>query len=274
MADPTHSHTLNARAYYFPTERDKRLPDISKNLLDLPPEIRNRIYDLIFNGNRVAVSSRWGCYCASDATGPYNADHKWLLTNTRGRLRQEAQHAFIQRAMWEIHCESACKLFLARLEQLGSLGAVRHIRLNVFETSREYDLLPLPPLDQLRNLQTVTFAPWQKGWTIDIRAAYGDGSDKLSDASVMERVREVMLHKPGYKPVRDLIASSNSSNTTARRPRDYTVHFVFPVRYLLPSEADDRRPHWRLRNWRANMDTGSIDRAWREVYLVQEATLD
>ncbi|RMD40558.1 hypothetical protein DV735_g4578, partial [Chaetothyriales sp. CBS 134920] len=268
MAEPSQGHTLNARAYYFPTERDKRLSSVSQNLLKLPPEIRNRIYDLIFNGNRVAVSSKVGCYCASDATGPYNADHKWLLAETpRGRVRQEAQEAFIQRAIWEIHCESAFQLFVARLQQLGSVHAVRHIRLNVFETSREY--WAMPPLAQLSNLQTVTFAPWQKGWTIDIPASEGDGSGLLSDARVMQRVRELMLHKSGYEPVRDLIDANNDNPT-----RPYAIHFVFPVRYLLPSSQRYSRPRWQLKTWRANMDNGTIDREWREVYLVQEATLD
>ncbi|RMZ74826.1 hypothetical protein DV737_g5705, partial [Chaetothyriales sp. CBS 132003] len=174
-----------------------------------------------------------------------------------GRVRQEAQDAFIMQAIWEIHCEGAFKLFLTRLGRLGSLSSVRHIRLNVFEISLERWHLPL---EQLPNLKTVTFAPWQKGWTIDIPAK--DGSEKLSDASVMENVRHVMLHKVGYEQVRDLIATQ----------REYSIHFVFPIRYLLPDKVHPYR--WQLKNWRANMDSGIIDREWREVYLVQEATLD
>ncbi len=272
-AETAYFHTLNARAYYFPSDRDKRLEAVSANLLNLPAEIRARIYDLAFNGNRVAVSSGSGCYCASDGTGPYREDHRWLLTNATGRVRQDAQYAFIKRAIWELHCEGAFKLFLARMNALGALSEVRHIRVSVFETSREYWQLPL---EKLPHLRSVTFAPWQKGWTIDVPAK--DGSDQLTDASIIEKVRDLMAYKDGYEPVRDLIASQ----------RSYIIYFVFPIRYLLPGKVLPYR--WQLKvsptliglivltemikNWRANMDNGTIDRKWRDIYLVQEATLD
>ena len=272
-AETAYFHTLNARAYYFPSEKDKRLGAVTANLLKLPSEIRDRVYDLAFNGNRVAVSSSTGCYCASDGTGPYREDHKWLLTGLTGRMRQDAQDAFIKRAIWELHCEAAFKLFLTKMTSLGALSEIRQIRVSVFETSRKYWRLPL---DKLPNLKSVTFAPWQKGWTIDIPAK--DGSDQLNDASIMEKVRNLMVYKDGYEPVRDLIASA----------RQYSIHFIFSIRYLLPGKVLPYR--WQLKvrlplvsevvfadvikNWRANMDTGTIDREWREIYLVQEATLD
>ena len=272
-AETAYFHTLNARAYYFPSEKDKRLGAVSANLLKLPAEIRARIYDLAFNGSRVAVTSNSGCFCASDGSGPYREDHRWLLTNVAGQLRQEAQRAFIRRAMWELHCEGAFKLFIAKMSALGALLEVRHIRVNVFETSREYWRLPL---EKLTNIRTVTFAPWQKGWTIDMPVR--EGSDHLSDSSIMEKIRSVMVCKDGYEPVRDLIASQ----------RQYSIHFVFPIRYLQPGKVLPYR--WKLevnlpltravtstdttKTWRANMDTNTIDRGWHEIYLVQEATLD
>ncbi len=256
----TYFHTLNARPYYFPfdsRDRDPRLPIISSRLLQLPPEIRNRIYVLSFSGSRVAVTAGNGCYCASDTTGPYRADHKWLLTGLSGRVRQDAQCAFIRVAMWELHCIAAFSLFLRRLRILGALSYVRHIRINVFETSREHWELPL---DELPSLRTITFAPWQKGWTIDI--AEKEGSAELSDSNVMEKVYDVLGYKDGYEPVRSLITG----------PRDFKVFFVFPIRYLLPGEA--RLKRWQLKVWRADFDTNTIDRKWQEVHLVQEATLD
>ena len=257
-AETAYFHTLNARAYYFPSDQDKRLKDVSEHLLELPAEIRARIYDLAFDSNRVAVSASTGCYCASDGTGPYREDHRWLLTDTTGRLRQDAQLAFIKRAIWEVHCSAAFEPFLVRMGKLGGLSQIRHLRVSVFEeTSGKHWSLPL---DQLSNLKSLTFAPWQKGWTIDVAAK--DGSDQLTDAAVMVKVKELMKYKHGYGPVTDLIETR----------RGYYIHFVFPIRYLLPGKVLPYR--WQLKNWRANMDTGVIDRRWKEIYLVQEATLD
>ena len=259
-AETAYFHTLNARSYFFPfdsRDRDPRLPKISSQLLQLPPEIRHRIYELAFDGNRVAITSRNGCYCASETTGPYRADHKWLLTELTGRVRQDAQRAFVKLALWELHCVSAFTLFLTQMERLGALSCVRHIRINVFETSRERWELPL---DQLPFLRSITFAPWQKGWTIDIPEQ--DGSEKLSDSSIMDKVYHVLGYKDGYEPVRSLIV----------RPRNFKVFFVFPIRYLLSGEG--RLKRWQLKIWRADFDANAIDRKWREVHLVQEATLD
>ena len=259
-AAETYVHTLNARPYFFPfdnRDRDARLSKISSQLLQLPPEIRNKIYGLAFSGNRVAVTASNGCYCASPTTGPYRADHKWLLTELPGRVRQDAQRAFINLAMWELHCIAAFNVFLRRMRILNALHCVRHIRTNVFETSREHWELPLHELPSLR---TITFAPWQKGWTIHIPER--DGSEQLSDFNIMEKVYDVLGYKDGYEPVRSLITG----------PRNFKVFFVFPIRYLLPSEA--RLKRWQLKVWRADFDANTIDRGWREVHLLQEATLD
>jgi hypothetical protein len=230
-AETAYFHTLNARPFFFPLDsRDPELANITSQLLQLPPEIRFRIYELAFGGNRVAVTARQGCYCASDTTGSYRADHTWLLTEVSGRVRQDAQYAFIKLAMWELHCMTAFDLFLKRMRLLNALQYVRHIRVNVFETSREHWELPL---DQLPCLRTVTFSPWQKGWTVDIPER--EGSEALSDSSVMTKVHEVLGYKDGYQPVKDLISSD----------RSFRVFFVFPIRYLLPGISGLRR--WQLK---------------------------
>jgi hypothetical protein len=230
-AETASTHTLTARPCSYPiVDKDRRLQAVTDNLLKLPAEIRSKIYDLAFDGNRVAVSASNGCYCASDATGPYQEDHRWLLKTVKDRVQQDAQSAFIRRAVWELHCEAAFKFFIAKMAALKALSEVRHIRVSVFETSREYWYLPLHKLPQLKS---VTFAPWQKGWTIDVAAK--DGSDQLTDASIMQKVKDVMCYKDGYEPVRDLIHSQ----------RQYTIHFVFPIRYLLPGKVLPYR--WQLR---------------------------
>ena len=259
-AETAYFHTLDARAYFFPVDRhdrDIRLSEISSKLLDLPLEIRNRIYELAFRENRVAVTTKNGCYCASETTGPYGADHKWLLTNLSGRVRIDAQRAFTRLAMWELHCLTSLNLFLRQMRALHSLSEVRHVRVNVFETSRDHWQLPL---ERLPCLRTITFAPWQKGWTIDVPEQAG--SEKLSDSSIMEKVREVLVYKDGYAPVRSLI----------NQTRSFKVFFVFPIRFLAAGEA--RLKRWQLKIWRADFDANTIDRSWREVHLVQEATLD
>lgn len=260
VAAETYVHTLHARPYFFPfddRDRDPRLSKISSQLLQLPLEIRNKIYEFAFSGNRVAVTANNGCYCASDTTGPYRADHKWLLTELSGPVRQDTQRAFIKLAMWELHCIAAFNVFLRRMRILNTLSCVTHVRINVFETSREHWELPL---DELSSLRTITFAPWQKGWTIDIPEK--EGSQELSDLSVMEKVCDVLSYKDGYKPVRSIITGQ----------RNFKVFFVFPIRYLLPGEA--RLKRWQLRVWRADFDANTIDRDWREIHLLQEATLD
>ena len=262
IAETAYFHTLNARPFPVPLDsRDPRLPKVSSRLLQLPPEIRYRIYELAFSGNRVVVTAKNGCYCSSETTGPYRADHRWLLTDVSGRVHRVAQNTFIKLALWELHCMKAFNLFLKQLRALNSLSSVRHIRINVFETSREHWELPL---NQLPSLRTLTFAPWQKGWTIDIPEQ--EDSDALSDTSIMGKVHDVLRYKDGYAPVRDLISSH----------RCFKVFFIFPIRFWLPGKlpAESRPRCWQLQIWRADFDSNTIDRNWREVHLVQEATLD
>jgi hypothetical protein len=221
-----------------PSDRDPRLQAISSTLLQLPPEIRYKIYGLAFKGNRVAVTAETGCHCASDTTGPYREDHRWLLAEAPERVRRDAKQAFTKIAMWELHCMNALDLFLGKLQALNALSYVRHIRVSVFETSREAWELPL---DKLPCLKSITFSPWQKGWTIDIPER--EDSPALSDASIMEEVHRVLGYKDGYEPVRNLINGK----------RDFKVYFVFPIRYLLcdDSRGGSRLKKWQLKTWRA-----------------------
>lgn len=260
VAESGYFHTLNARPYFFPTEtRDKRLLDVVSHLSDLPAEIRWRIFDHAFHGNRVAVTAKAGCYCFSDTTGPYRADHQWLLQSTLPRqVRREAQWAFIQGAMWELHCQQALKSFVDRMLALRSLDQVRHVRLNVFEVDLRWEL----NLETFSKLRTATFSPWQKGWTIDIPEQAN--SELLSDANVMVKVWHVLESKDGYDPVLRAF----------RQPRSYNMYFVFPIRFHLPEKTQSGSPRWQLRIWRAHLDKGILERDWREVHLVQEATLD
>ncbi|KAI9877282.1 MAG: hypothetical protein M1823_007127, partial [Watsoniomyces obsoletus] len=116
---------------------------------------------------------------------------------------------------------------------LNTLSYVRHIRVSVFETSREAWELPL---DKFPGLKSITFAPWQKGWTIDIPER--EDSPALSDASIMEEVHRVLAYKDGYEPVRNLINGK----------RDFKV-----------------LKKWQLKTWRADFDANTIDRSWQEV---------
>ncbi|KIX99912.1 uncharacterized protein Z520_04549 [Fonsecaea multimorphosa CBS 102226] len=264
VAETSYFHTLTARPYFFPLveSRDARLADVISRLTMLPAEIRWDVFAHAFRGNRVAVTAKSGCYCFSDATGPYRADHQWLLRSAPpGQVRREAQRVFIQMAMWELHCQRALQSFVNRMKTLHSLEYVRHVRLNVFEqleATWELDL------DTFPNLRTVTFAPNPKGWTITVPQRAG--SEELSDANVMLKVWHVLESRDGYGPVREAYEQKAS--------RAYRMFFVFPIRFHLPETSRDGSPRWQLSVWRANMDTGSIERDWREVHLVQEATLD
>jgi hypothetical protein len=264
-AETAYFHTLSARPYFFPVEaKDLRLAAINDHLLDLPPEIRFRIYQFAFTENRVVVTSSQGCYCASESTGPYRSDHRYLVKDTTGPLRQDAQHAFTSLVLWEIHCASAFNQFVNRMQYLDALTSVRHLRINVFETSRQYWHLPF---DKFPHLTTVTFSPWQKGWTIDIAAP--EGSPELSDSAVLERLLHMLKHTAGYQPVLDLVSSPTS--------RSFKILFVFPIRFKSPSENPEvcvSAWRWQLRIWRAELDAETVDRDFREVHLHQEATLD
>ncbi|ETI25592.1 hypothetical protein G647_02366 [Cladophialophora carrionii CBS 160.54] len=323
MADSitSHSHTLTARPYMFPPEtRDPRLSAVVSRLSDLPAEIRLSIFEHAFRGNRVAVTAQSGCYCASSTTGPYRADHQWLLKlNTASsssptswrQLQGEAQRAFVQIALWELHCKRAMVAFVRRMAMLRYLGEVRHLRLSVDEVEVEvnvdaevahdhtdartdvdlhvYDNVWNPQRDLVvfPNLRSVTFAPWEKGWTITIPERLG--SRPLWDENVMPRMWRVLESKEAYRPLRE---------TFADKTRGYTLYFVFPICFHLPSsqpqsppprrrprpregnanlDVDAPRsplPRWQLCVWRANLDHGIIERDWREMHLAQEATLD
>ncbi|EXJ57372.1 hypothetical protein A1O7_07719 [Cladophialophora yegresii CBS 114405] len=276
----------------FPPEsRDPRLSAVASRLGHLPAEIRLTIFGHAFHGNRVAVTAQSGCYCASSTTGPYRADHQWLLKVNSGtmskpgsvpqrHLQAEAQRAFVQIALWEMHCKRAMVAFVRRMAALGYLSEVRHLRLSVDEAdvvddhawNLQRDLVVFP------NLRTVTFAPGQKGWTITIPEQLG--SPNLWDENVMPRVWRVLESKEAYTDLREAFA--------AKAVRAYTLYFVFPVCFHLPPQPREgnaipdgdpprpqrQQPRWQLCVWRANLDDGSIERDWREMHLAQEATLD
>lgn len=182
-ADATYyayAHTLTHRpaspsALESERARDPRLPAISARLATaLPPEIRAHIWDLAFGGNRVAVTARSGCFCAGEQRGPWRAEHRWLLGLGQGKAagegegeeeglvatRRDAVRAFVERALWEVHCPKAWEEWVGTMRRAGVLGCVRDVRVNVFETSRECWEVDTGVLTGLRSL---TFTPWQKG---------------------------------------------------------------------------------------------------------------
>ena len=264
-AESAYFHTLTARPYFFPTEtRDKRLSDIVTRLTDLPAELRLKIFGFAFLGNRVAVTAEWGCYCASTTTGPYRADHQWLLKSPPPQVKGEATRVFIRTAMWEIHCMQAMQAFIGKITALRYLNEIRHLRLNVYELEHVWKL----DLEAFPKLQSATFAPWQKGWTIVIPESAD--SEPLSDDNIMLKVWQVLNTKEAYDPVRQAFRDKS---------RRHRMYFVFPIQFhLSPDEAkpqwSNTQPRWQLCVWRANLDTGVLERDWREVHLVQEATLD
>jgi hypothetical protein len=272
MADSAYyQHTLTAGPYFFPSSfeaRDSRLAAIIARLHTLPLEIRLRIFELAFQGNRVAVTTDAGCYCASSSTGPYRADHQWLLKLAPREVRSEALRAFIRVAIWEVHCDSAVKAFVQRMKRLGYLDAIRHVRLNVYEEGgdRHVDLTSA----SFPKLRTTTFAPWQKDWTITI--AGPASREHLSDQEALNRLWQVLDARAEYQPMKRLFED---------RTRRWRMLFVFPVTcHVSPSgdkagcPPDPKRPRWQLCVWRADLDNRTIERDWREVHLVQEATLD
>ncbi|KAL6245714.1 hypothetical protein RBB50_007713 [Rhinocladiella similis] len=260
LAEDAYYHTLNARPYLPPIEgRDDRLAMVVSHLPELPAEIRWRIFENAFCSNRVFVTSRSGCYCSSESRGPYRADHQWLLNaDMPAQVRDEARRAFVQLAIWEVHCQKALDVFMGRMTDLRLLEEIRHVRLNVFETKSQWEL----DLTQFPKLLAVTFSPWQKDWTINIHAQAD--SELLSDKNVMNNLWTVLTTKAAYGPIIE----------TFKRQRTYAMHFVFPIRYHLPHKTRSGSPLWQLDVWRANLDRGMIDRDWREVHLLQEATLD
>jgi hypothetical protein len=232
-----YSHTLTHREYYPPApyKPDPRLTDISANLLSLPTELRAYIYHLAFHGNRVAVTSRVGCYCASTHTGRYRDDHHWLLNLPAGSaVRNDAQRGFVAETLWEVHCPAAFDVFVRVMRRARALDSVRHLLVNVFDTSTESWVVQTERFSQLRS---VTFAPWQKGWTIDVPALLG--TEEMSDRKVMEKVRAVVDTKHGYGFVRDCLQKGRHGRG------GWTCHFLFPIRYLSRFSAAKRS--WALK---------------------------
>jgi hypothetical protein len=238
-ADATYySHTLTHRPH-SPTmessrDRDTRLTAITSKLLSLPLEIRSHIYALTFSGNRVAVTCHSGCYCASMTTGRYRAEHRWLLHLTSGAVRLDAQRGFVSQAWWEIHCPSAWEVFVQRLRVAGAERWVRHVRTNVFETSPEPWVVRT---GDLAGLRSVTFCPWQKGWSCDVPAL--QGSLELSDEMMMPKVKEMLRTKAGYEWVWEMVKLGREERG------GWKVHFLFPIRYLHEVTRDRKR--WQLR---------------------------
>lgn len=242
-----YSHTLNRRPSPQPEDsaleseraRDPRLAAISAHSLLpalLPPEIRAHIYALAFGGNRVAVTCSAGCYCAGTHTGPYRAEHRWLLQGLPGGSagRMDAQRGFVEQALWEVHCPRAWGEWVGKLREVGVLDAVRDVRVNVFETSLECWELDTRVLVGLRS---VTFCPWQMGWTCDVPAL--EGSVELSDERVMPLVRKKLETMAGYGWVWEMV------NLGREKRGGWKVYFLLPVRYLYEVARDRKR--WQLK---------------------------
>lgn len=240
-----YAHTLTHRPLQA-VQRYKPYPDlahITSQLLTLPFEIRVRIYSHAFHGNRVAVTSTRGCYCATTQKGPYRDEHHWLFRLPAvSELKREAQWAFVREALWEIHCEKAFDTFVVHLSDLshasdrGVLTQVRHLRINVFETSLDSWTVDTEIFGPA--LKSVIFGPWQKGWTIDITDAV-ENPDALSDQNLMVRVNHIIDTKPGYEFLR-------RARDRARAQRGgWKPFFLFPIRYHVKNK--DGKKRWQLR---------------------------
>ena len=234
-----YSHTLTHRPL-VPVSRYEPHPQlflITLQLLTLPSEIRARIYHFAFRGNRVAVTSKTGCYCATTTKGPYSDDHHWMLSLPGGgKLRQEVQKAFAREAFWEIHCENAFGEFTRTLRALspGYLGQVRHLKINIFDTSVDswnVDLSVFAP-----GLKDVTFGLWQVGWTIDVPAK--EGEPGMSDGAITQKVTHVVDTKAGYGYLRDCLRMGRASRG------GWKCYFLFPIRYQVDNFGKVR---WQLK---------------------------
>lgn len=221
--------------------RDPRLPAISARLATaLPPEIRAYIYELAFGGNRVAVTASSGCYCAGQQRGPWRAEHRWLLAlgEVKGEgmveTRRDAVRGFTERALWEVHCPGAWEEWVGVMRRAGVLGSVRDIGVNVFELSRECWEVQTGLLEGLRS---VTFCPWQKGWTLDVAAL--EGSEELSDQNMMPLVRNILETKAGYGWMWEMVKMGREERG------GWKLYFLLPVRYL--HEVSRERKRWQLK---------------------------
>jgi hypothetical protein len=228
------SNTVNEPSSFPPVdENTRRVLQVSSCMMRLPPEIRSEIYEYAFSGNRVEVTSSNGCYCSSTTRGPHFTEHRWLLRIASGQVRQDAQLAFIRNALWQLHCSAAVDCFVEKMLIIGGLPQVRHIRINVFETSKEPWELPVA---HFPGLQDITFGPWQNGWTIDVPAT--EGSDQLTDYRLMEKLDHILREKVGYGTIRDAVQR--------REDRGFKMYFVFPIKYLLPRKSLPH-PRWQLK---------------------------
>jgi hypothetical protein len=243
-----YSHTLtylDKRRGPTPVDRpDPRLASVTAELLSLPAEIRATIYDLVFDQNRVTVTAREGCFCGSSAAYEhgYGSEHVWLLRHPALyadakslELRRDVLGAFVSRARWEVHCAEAWKLFTIKMSACGMLNSVHHVQVNVFEPSVDTWTLPTEKFQQLR---TITFSPWQKGWTIDVPAQ--EGHKDMSDESLMLRVRHAISTKPGYEYLRMMMEQG------VQRRGGWKCFFLFPIRFHF-KWTKTGRPRWQLR---------------------------
>ena len=230
-----YSHTLTSRPVPLPTPYHNGISTIASDLSTLPSELRTQIYTYLFSTLRIAVTSSTGCYCATSTTGRYHAPEKWLLSvSTASSIRIDAQRALTALALWEIHCPAAFDSFVARMRLLNVLHLVRRVRINVFETPSP----PTPELHVCTGLREVTFSPWQKSWTIDVPAK--EGSGELTDERVLARLMTNLKGKKEYAVVMDVV-----DRRERWKDREWTVGFVFAVRYLLPGKVLPYR--WQLK---------------------------
>ena len=188
-------------------------------------------------------------------------------------MRNEATRVFVQVAMWEIHCERALRDFVARMNMLGLIGEVRHLRVLVNEIDPGQNLdVEKSVVGNFPNLKSVTLAPWQKEWNVVM--PYALDSAELSDGNVLARLGKVLERKEAYREVEEL-------RRKGVRERGWRMFFAFAIRFYAGREEDEEgrgvglgEERWQLRVWRADLDGGKVERGWSEVYVVQEATLD
>jgi len=237
---PQHDHPV--RADQSNSSIEQRPDSLESSLLTLPFELRMKIYSYAFHGDRITVTADRDCLSVvvptGSTNGPYQPHHNWLLNLKSPKLRRDARSAFVATAYWEFDCRRTLDTFIHKLIGLGELASVKHIQLSTFE---HVDMdVPSPTtqttpslLGRFHNLRTVTFAPWQQAWSIDVPVR--EGSEQLSDANVLQKIHKTLLIKEGYEEVRSLLGAE----------RDFTLFLVFTIRWLAQGKVLPYR--WQIR---------------------------
>jgi hypothetical protein len=185
--------------------------------LALPPEIRLKIYGLVFEGGMIHVDAPNSCRCAACCLSKRKTDHR-ILPASRP-CRDEGLSVLLSSTLWifRFPASSSLESFICHSRSSEGSKVVKYISVDLLLLEGQSSFARLPslkelivPTDGLAHLKSL---------------ARGD-SDALSDENIVHTIHTYMLKREPFLPLARLLAE----------PRTCSLSLVVKLEFLRPGK--------------------------------------